>query len=112
MTKPSTDYLNNKNHTFVIAEAGSNWRTKDLKSSIKRAKKMISIAAKSGADAIKFQTYSSDRVYVPKNIASAHINIDDGISRVLALADIAWRPNDDEMKNISFDDYDWSKWKK
>ena len=66
MTKPSTDYLNNKNHTFVIAEAGSNWRTKDLKSSIKRAKKMISIAAKSGADAIKFQTYSSDRVYVPK----------------------------------------------
>ena len=66
MTKPSTDYLNNKNRTFVIAEAGSNWRTKDLKSSIKRAKKMISIAAKSGADAIKFQTYSSDRVYVPK----------------------------------------------
>ncbi len=51
-------------------------------------------------------------IHVPKNIASAHINIDDGISRVLALADIAWRPNDDEMKNISFDDYDWSKWKK
>jgi dTDP-4-dehydrorhamnose 3,5-epimerase len=51
-------------------------------------------------------------IHVPKNTASAHINIDDGISRVLALADTAWRPNDDEMKNISFDDYDWSKWKK
>ena len=62
MTKPGTDYLNNKNHTFVIAEVGSNWRTKDLKSSIKRAKKMISIAAKSGADAIKFQTFKADQV--------------------------------------------------
>jgi dTDP-4-dehydrorhamnose 3,5-epimerase len=34
------------------------------------------------------------------------------VSRVLALADIAWKPNDNEMKNVTFDDYDWSKWKK
>ena len=50
-------------------------------------------------------------VYVPKNIPSAHINISNDISRVLALADIAWRPNDDEMVNVTFDDYDWNKWK-
>ncbi|EPA05246.1 WxcM-like domain-containing protein [Candidatus Nitrosarchaeum limnium] len=50
-------------------------------------------------------------VYVPKNIPSAHINISDDVSRVLALADIAWRPNDNEMKNVSFDDYNWNKWK-
>jgi dTDP-4-dehydrorhamnose 3,5-epimerase len=31
---------------------------------------------------------------------------------VLALANPAWKPNDDEMKNVSFDDYDWQKWKK
>lgn len=49
-------------------------------------------------------------VYIPKNIPSAHININNDVSRVLALADIAWRPNDDEMKNVSFDDYDWNKW--
>jgi len=26
------------------------------------------------------------------------------------MADVAWKPNDDEMKNDSFDDYDWKKW--
>ena len=50
-------------------------------------------------------------VYVPKNTPSAHINTSNDISRVLALADIAWRPNDNEMKNVDFDDYDWNKWK-
>jgi len=51
-------------------------------------------------------------VFVPKNIASAHINISSDTSRVLALADIAWKPNDNEMINTSFDNYDWSKWTK
>ena len=51
-------------------------------------------------------------VFVPKNIPSAHINIHDGISTILTLADIAWRPNDNEMKNMKFEDYDWNKWKK
>ncbi len=49
-------------------------------------------------------------VFVPKNIASAHVNISDNTSRVLALADIAWRPNDNEMINTTFDDYNWSQW--
>ena len=49
---------------------------------------------------------------VPKNYSSAHINLSESVSKVLVLADIAWRPNDDEMKNVSFDDYDWSKWDK
>jgi len=51
-------------------------------------------------------------VHVPKNIPSAHINLSKKISRILALADIAWKPNDNEMKNTEFDDYDWGKWKK
>ena len=49
-------------------------------------------------------------VIVPKGIASAHINPTNEIGRVLALADIAWKPNDNEMENITFDDYDWTKW--
>ena len=49
----------------MIAEAGSNWKSKNKKSSIARAKKMILIASKYGADAIKFQTYSRNNVYVP-----------------------------------------------
>ena len=51
-------------------------------------------------------------IHVPKNYSSAHINLSESVSKVLVLADIAWRPNDDEMKNVSFDDYDWSKWDK
>jgi dTDP-4-dehydrorhamnose 3,5-epimerase len=49
-------------------------------------------------------------VQIPKNFPSAHINTSSEISSILALASISWRPNDDEMKNISFDDYDWKKW--
>jgi len=49
-------------------------------------------------------------VSVPKNIASSHINLHNGTSRVLAIADLAWTPNDNEMKNTTFDDYDWKKW--
>jgi len=51
-------------------------------------------------------------VHIPKNYPSAHLNLSTGTSRVLALADVAWRQNDNEMKNVTFDDYDWSKWAK
>ena len=44
--------------TFVIAEAGANHdRDKN------QAYDLIDIAAKSGADAVKFQTYSSNTLY-------------------------------------------------
>ena len=48
-------------------------------------------------------------VHVPKNIASAHINLHSDVSRVLALADISWKPNDNEMINTTFEDYNWKK---
>ena len=49
-------------------------------------------------------------VQIPNNVPSAHINLDQSISRVLALADISWKPNDNEMINTNFDDYNWKKW--
>lgn len=49
-------------------------------------------------------------IYVPSNLASAHLNISNDVSRVLTLADISWKPNDHEMQNIVFEDYDWKKW--
>jgi len=51
-------------------------------------------------------------VQVPKNHPSAHINISSEMASVLALANPAWKPKDDEMKNVVFEDYDWEKWKK
>ena len=50
-------------------------------------------------------------VQIPKNFASAHINPTNEPASVLALANPAWKPNNDEMKNVIFDDYDWQKWK-
>ena len=49
---------------FVIAEAGSNWKAGNYQQDLTRAKKMIQIASKCGADAIKFQTYNPETVYV------------------------------------------------
>ena len=49
-------------------------------------------------------------IIVPKEYASAHINLSETSSEVLVLADIAWNPNDDEMENLEFKDYDWAKW--
>lgn len=50
-------------------------------------------------------------VMVPKNIASGHVNLSNDVSRILTLADISWKPNDNEMKNVTFDNYNWKKWK-
>jgi dTDP-4-dehydrorhamnose 3,5-epimerase len=49
-------------------------------------------------------------IQIPKNFPSAHINIVNEPSTILTLADIAWKPNNNEMQNTTFDDYDWKKW--
>ena len=56
--------LNNLSHTFVIAEAGSNWKCGTYDEDIERAKELIKIAAKAGSDAVKFQTYRPETTYV------------------------------------------------
>ena len=50
-------------------------------------------------------------VCVPKGIPSALVNPTKNITRVLVLADISWKPNDDEMINVSFNNYSFDKWK-
>ena len=50
-------------------------------------------------------------IFIPKNVPVAHVNTSNSVSRVLTLTDVSWKPNDDEMKNITFDDYNWKKWK-
>ena len=49
-------------------------------------------------------------IYVPKNMPSAHLNLSKSTSRILTIADLAWKPNDNEMMNSTFLDYDWKKW--
>ena len=49
---------------------------------------------------------------IPQNFASAHLNNTNEKATVLALANPAWKPEDNEMKNVTFDDFDWEKLKK
>ena len=39
------------------------------------------------------------------------VNHTNEISKVLVLADVAWKPNDNEMMNVEFNNYDLEKWK-
>jgi len=50
---------------FIIAEAGSNWRCGTYSRDIKMARTLIDVAVEAGADAVKFQTYRAETVYVP-----------------------------------------------
>jgi len=64
MTESASDIFNNLTHTFIIAEAGSNWKVGSYEDDLKMATKLIEIASESGADAVKFQTYRPETVYV------------------------------------------------
>lgn len=48
--------------TFIIAEAGSNHN-----GNLTTARELIDAAADAGADAVKFQTFRADRMYVPES---------------------------------------------
>ncbi len=61
--KTHSDIFNKKDHTFVIAEAGTNWKVGTDEQDLDMAEKLIESAAKSGADAVKFQTFRSETVY-------------------------------------------------
>jgi len=56
--------FDNSEHIFIIAEAGSNWKCGSYDEDLNQAKKLISIASSAGADAVKFQTYRPETVYV------------------------------------------------
>ncbi len=56
--------LGDPNHVYIIAEAGSNWRMGTPERDMTMAKTLIDVAVDAGADAVKFQTYRAETVYV------------------------------------------------
>lgn len=66
--------LDDPSHTFIIAEAGSNWKVGTHDEDLIQAKKLIDIASKAGADAVKFQTYRAETVYVPNAGPSGYLS--------------------------------------
>ena len=72
-------------HTFVIAEAGSNWKSGSYEDDLKRSNELIKTAAKAGADAIKFQTFRADTVYAHGAGISKYLSdhgINDNINKI------------------------------
>lgn len=57
--------IDDSTHTFVIAEAGSNWKIGSKEENLKMGENLIEIASNSGADAVKFQTFKSKTLYAP-----------------------------------------------
>lgn len=68
-----TLFYTRTNKIFVIAEAGSNWKSGTFGDDLKQAKKLIEVAAKAGADAVKFQTYKPETVYVQNPGKSSYL---------------------------------------
>lgn len=67
-------------HTFVIAEAGSNWKIGSDEENLRMARSLIQTAAKAGADAVKFQTFSAKKLYA-QNAGQAKYLTDTGEKR-------------------------------
>ena len=51
-------------------------------------------------------------IEIPKNHSSAHINLSDEPSLIMALVSPSWKPDNRDEHNETYDDYDWNKWKK
>ena len=49
-------------------------------------------------------------ISVSNGIPAAIVNPSQNISKILVLADVAWKPNDNEMINVDFENYDFKKW--
>ena len=72
-------------HIFVIGEAGSNWRMGTPARDLKMGFELIDVAAAAGCDAVKFQVYRPETVYVPNAGDSdylAHSGITESITEI------------------------------
>lgn len=74
----------------VIAEAGSNWRIGQFKRDRAMARALVDVAVEAGADAVKFQTYRPETVYVPNAGSADYLDNTDSSGDINAIfADLA-----------------------
>jgi len=71
--------------TFIIAEAGSNWRMGTKIRDLSMAKSLIDVAVDCKCDAIKFQTYKPETTYVSnagKSDYLSNLGINESITKI------------------------------
>ena len=71
--------IDDNSPTFVIAEAGSNHN-----GDFAIAKELIDVAAEAGADAVKFQTFRAENVYVEESGQAEYLDDDRTLYEILA----------------------------
>jgi sialic acid synthase SpsE/RimJ/RimL family protein N-acetyltransferase len=79
--------LRGDDRVYVIAEAGSNWRMGTAARDRAMARALIDVAVEAGADAVKFQTYRPETVYVANAGSSDYLSqagIKEDISAIFA----------------------------
>jgi len=102
--------IDDSNHTFIIAEAGSNWKCGTFDEDLHQAKKLIDVASQAGADGVKFQTYRSHTVYAPNSGKSNYLaehGIEQDISEIFDYLSMPYEMIPElatycENKNIMF----------
>ncbi|MEG3637832.1 GNAT family N-acetyltransferase [Magnetococcus sp. PR-3] len=79
-----------KQGVYVIAEAGSNWRMGHAARDLAMGRALIDAAVESGSDAVKFQTYRPESVYVA-NAGQSNYLAESGIKQDISeiFADLA-----------------------
>ena len=96
--------------TYIIAEAGSNWMVGNSEENKRCAQKMMEVAAQSGCNAIKFQTFRKDQLYA-KGASSTqylekvgiHQSMEDLFSKIeMPLDMIEWLYHETQKMNLDF----------
>jgi dTDP-4-dehydrorhamnose 3,5-epimerase-like enzyme len=74
----------------------------------------VFIIKENSGNYLEIETGEDDPILIeiPKNHSSAHINLSDEPSILLALVSPSWKPNSKDEHNVTYDDYDWKKWDK
>lgn len=91
-TIQSPDYLDQPG-VLIVAEAGSNWKMGSPSRDAQMCHRLIEVAARAGADFIKFQLFRADTIYAKGSGPCSHLvhkGIEQDIGAVFAELEMSY----------------------